>query len=83
MSIDIKFPPRPVISSQAKDLITKVSMCLFFLVHTYLDMHKFSLTFLLLGQLLVKDPSQRIPLKLVLSHPWIVANADPTGVYTS
>ncbi|KAH7286022.1 hypothetical protein KP509_33G055700 [Ceratopteris richardii] len=52
--IDLKFPAQPVVSHQAKDLISK---------------------------LLVKDSAQRLPLKQVLLHPWIVANADPSGVY--
>lgn len=34
-------------------------------------------------QLLVKDSSQRLPLHKVLTHPWIVNNADPSGVYNS
>ena len=36
---------------------------------------------MVLIQLLVKDSSQRLPLEKVLTHPWIVANADPSGVY--
>ncbi|KAF3674143.1 Serine/threonine-protein kinase Aurora-2 [Capsicum annuum] len=35
----------------------------------------------LISQMLVKDSSQRLPLKKVLEHPWIVQNADPSGVY--
>eukprot|EP00249_Psilotum_nudum_P009969 c22256_g1_i2 orf=395-1312(-) len=54
VKVDLKFPPKPVVSSQAKDLIC---------------------------QLLVKDSTQRLPLERVLAHPWIVANADPSGVY--
>ncbi|KAJ7527693.1 hypothetical protein O6H91_16G094600 [Diphasiastrum complanatum] len=54
--VDLKFPPKPVISAAAKDLIC---------------------------QLLVKDSSQRLPLKQLLVHPWILANADPSGIYGS
>uniref|UniRef100_M1CE16 Aurora kinase n=2 Tax=Solanum tuberosum TaxID=4113 RepID=M1CE16_SOLTU len=35
----------------------------------------------LISQMLVKDSSQRLPLKKVLEHAWIVQNADPSGVY--
>ncbi|KAI3944428.1 hypothetical protein MKW98_006589 [Papaver atlanticum] len=31
-------------------------------------------------QLLVKDPSKRLPLSKILVHPWIIKNADPSGV---
>ncbi|KAL6544311.1 Phosphatidylinositol:ceramide phosphoinositol transferase (IPC synthase) [Orobanche gracilis] len=54
IQVDLKFPPRPIISSAAKDLITRM---------------------------LVKDSSQRLPLHKVLEHPWIIQNADPSGVY--
>lgn len=30
-----------------------------------------------ISRLLVKDPSQRMPLSEVASHPWIRANSDP------
>eukprot|EP00898_Chlorokybus_atmophyticus_P006789 jgi/Chlat1/7110/Chrsp57S06794 len=33
----------------------------------------------LIVKLLAKDPKQRLPLAKVLQHPWIVANADPSG----
>lgn len=56
VKIDLKFPPKPMISPQAKDLISK---------------------------LLVKDSTQRLPLNHVLTHPWIVSNADPSGVYAA
>ncbi|CAI9775710.1 unnamed protein product [Fraxinus pennsylvanica] len=52
--VDLKFPPKPIVSSAAKHLIS---------------------------QMLVKDSSQRLPLHKVLEHPWIVQNADPTGIY--
>ncbi|MCO5567844.1 hypothetical protein L7F22_021540 [Adiantum nelumboides] len=35
----------------------------------------------LISKLLVKEPTQRLPLKQVLVHPWILVNADPSGVY--
>ncbi|KAK9142001.1 hypothetical protein Syun_011401 [Stephania yunnanensis] len=35
----------------------------------------------LISQMLVKDTSQRLPLHKLLEHPWIVQNADPSGVY--
>ncbi|KAK1286479.1 Serine/threonine-protein kinase Aurora-1 [Acorus calamus] len=35
----------------------------------------------LISQMLVKDSSQRLPLHKVLEHPWIIQNADPSGVY--
>ncbi|GER32123.1 ataurora1 [Striga asiatica] len=54
IQVDLKFPPRPIISSAAKDLIS---------------------------QMLVKDSSQRLPLHKLLEHPWIVQNADPSGIY--
>ncbi|WRX33320.1 Protein kinase domain - like 10 [Theobroma cacao] len=54
MQVDLKFPPKPIVSSAAKDLIS---------------------------QMLVKDSSQRLPLHKLLEHPWIVQNADPSGIY--
>ncbi|KAH8975831.1 hypothetical protein BDL97_01G180000 [Sphagnum fallax] len=36
----------------------------------------------LICQLLVKDSSQRLPLQKVVSHPWIVNNADTSGIYS-
>ncbi|CAM6044470.1 unnamed protein product [Sphagnum compactum] len=36
----------------------------------------------LICQLLVKDSSQRLPLQKVVSHPWIVNNADASGIYS-
>ncbi|RWW58816.1 hypothetical protein BHE74_00034287 [Ensete ventricosum] len=36
---------------------------------------------LCLVQMLVKDSAQRLPLHKLLEHPWIVQNADPSGVY--
>ncbi|KAK6927320.1 Protein kinase domain [Dillenia turbinata] len=35
----------------------------------------------LISQMLMKDSAQRLPLYRVLEHPWIVQNADPSGVY--
>jgi hypothetical protein len=32
-------------------------------------------------QMLVKNSAHRLPLHKVLEHPWIVQNADPSGVY--
>jgi aurora kinase len=31
--------------------------------------------------MLVKNSAHRLPLHKVLEHPWIVQNADPSGVY--
>ncbi|KAK7282706.1 hypothetical protein RIF29_11691 [Crotalaria pallida] len=56
MQVDLKFPPKPIVSSAAKDLIS---------------------------QMLVKDSTQRLPLHKLLEHPWIVQNAEPSGVYRS
>ncbi|GLT57209.1 hypothetical protein SLA2020_301970 [Shorea laevis] len=54
MQVDLKFPPKPIVSSPAKDLIS---------------------------QMLVKDSSQRLPLHKLLEHPWVVQNADPSGIH--
>ncbi|XP_057478820.1 serine/threonine-protein kinase Aurora-1-like [Actinidia eriantha] len=54
LQVDLKFTPKPIVSSAAKDLIS---------------------------QMLVKDSSQRLPLHKLLEHPWIVQNADPSGLY--
>ncbi|KAE9603792.1 hypothetical protein Lal_00002340 [Lupinus albus] len=54
VQVDLKFPPKPIVSSAAKDLIS---------------------------QMLVKDSTQRLPLHKLLEHPWIVQNAEPSGVY--
>ncbi|KAJ7965910.1 Aurora kinase [Quillaja saponaria] len=54
VQVDLKFPPKPIVSSAAKDLI---------------------------AQMLVKDSSQRLPLHKLLEHPWIVQNAEPSGLY--
>ncbi|KAF8407120.1 hypothetical protein HHK36_006245 [Tetracentron sinense] len=54
IKVDLKFPPKPIVSSAAKDLIS---------------------------QMLVKDSSQRLPLHKLLEHPWIVQNAEPSGIY--
>ncbi|KAG5031147.1 hypothetical protein JHK82_014760 [Glycine max] len=35
----------------------------------------------LISQMLVKSSSQRLPLHKLLEHPWIVQNAEPSGVY--
>ncbi|OIW09469.1 hypothetical protein TanjilG_22743 [Lupinus angustifolius] len=35
----------------------------------------------LISQMLVKDSTQRLPLHKLLEHPWIVQNAEPSGVY--
>ncbi|MFS7893933.1 putative non-specific serine/threonine protein kinase [Helianthus anomalus] len=52
--VDLKFPPKPVVSSAAKDLVS---------------------------QMLVRETSKRLPLHKLLEHPWIIQNADPSGVY--
>ncbi|KAK8918553.1 Serine/threonine-protein kinase Aurora-1 [Platanthera zijinensis] len=53
IKVDLKFPPKPIISSSAKDMIS---------------------------QMLVKESSQRLPLHKLLEHPWIIQNADPSGI---
>ncbi|KAH0900969.1 hypothetical protein HID58_040472 [Brassica napus] len=54
VQVDLKFPPQPIVSPSAKDLIS---------------------------QMLVKESAQRLPLHKLLEHPWIVQNADPSGIY--
>lgn len=54
VNVDLNFPPKPVVSNAAKDLIC---------------------------ELLLKDSVQRLPLTRLLRHPWILQNADPSGVY--
>nr|BAF44482.1 aurora kinase 2 splicing variant [Arabidopsis thaliana] len=54
VQVDLKFPPKPIVSSSAKDLIS---------------------------QMLVKESTQRLALHKLLEHPWIVQNADPSGLY--
>ncbi|CAH8388518.1 unnamed protein product [Eruca vesicaria subsp. sativa] len=54
VQVDLKFPPKPVVSASEKDLI---------------------------NQMLVKESAQRLPLHKLLEHPWIVQNADPSGIY--
>ncbi|XP_021741617.1 serine/threonine-protein kinase Aurora-3-like isoform X2 [Chenopodium quinoa] len=54
MKVDLNFPDTPQVSSEAKDLITR---------------------------LLVKDTSKRLSLQKILEHPWILKNADPTGIF--
>ncbi|KAH9605616.1 hypothetical protein KSS87_001028 [Heliosperma pusillum] len=34
----------------------------------------------LIARLLVKDSSKRLSLQKILEHPWIIRNADPTGI---
>ncbi|KAI0511176.1 hypothetical protein KFK09_011801 [Dendrobium nobile] len=34
----------------------------------------------LISKMLVKDSSQRLPLHKLLEHPWIIQNADPSGI---
>ncbi|XP_068640398.1 serine/threonine-protein kinase Aurora-3-like [Aristolochia californica] len=53
MHIDLSFPSSPQVSTEVKDLISR---------------------------LLVKDPAKRLPLQKILEHPWIVENADPSGI---
>jgi aurora kinase len=31
-------------------------------------------------QLLVKDSSKRLSLEKIMEHPWIIRNADPSGI---
>ncbi|PKI67188.1 hypothetical protein CRG98_012437 [Punica granatum] len=32
-------------------------------------------------RMLVKDSSRRLPLHKLLEHPWIIQNAEPSGIY--
>ncbi|KAK2356464.1 serine/threonine-protein kinase Aurora-3 [Trifolium repens] len=51
--VDLSFPPSPLVSSDAKNLIRR---------------------------LLVKDSSRRLSLQKIMEHPWIIKNANRTGV---
>lgn len=53
MKVDLNFPSTPLVSSDAKNLISR---------------------------LLVKDSSKRLSLQKIMEHPWIIKNANPTGV---
>lgn len=89
--MDLKFPSKPIVSSAAKDLISQVFVFLLCLARIQITdfTHRiqekvplilYSLLFLKL-QMLVKETSQSLPLHKLLEHPWIIQNADPTGVY--
>ncbi|CAO2199358.1 unnamed protein product [Urochloa humidicola] len=92
VKVDLKFPLKPFVSPAAKDLISQASGCClnFF---SYLDGdHKMSVFRFRWSeapldltkcsvQMLVKNSAHRLPLHKVLEHPWIVQNADPSGVY--
>lgn len=71
VAVDLKFPEAPTISTEARDLITKVwrrgDDCACPPVEP-VEPHT--------AQLLVKDPSQRLSMHDVLQHPWIRKYAD-------
>lgn len=85
MKVDYSFPPTPNVSVDAKNLIRLVSS---FCEHFHLNLQRKNNTlginfdvFVMhkLLQILVKDPSKRLPLTKILEHPWIIKNADPSG----
>lgn len=80
MKVDLNFPLTPHVSSEAKDLIGRVSRlvkCLLF-DHYFWFGSEFIEFFL--AQLLVKDSSRRLSLQKIVEHPWIIENADPSGI---
>jgi len=85
--VDLKFPPKPIVSSGAKDLISQVCCQLsmfMYLFKRFCLSNSFLFLFYFLffyWQMLVKDSSQRLPLHKLLEHPWIVQNAESSGVY--
>lgn len=82
VAVDLKFPEAPVISDEARDLITKVwedgnkrehcgiNLSCLVAVHLLYILHHPT------PQLLVKDPAQRLSMQDVLQHPWIRKHAD-------
>ena len=86
--MDLKFPPKQIISFAAKDLINQVcfwgvfvlqllSCSLLFLCSTF--KRKYPSIICLSTPLAVKDSSQVLPLHKLLEHPWIVQNAEASG----
>lgn len=67
-SVDLKVPE--FVSPEAKDLITKVSND--WIPRTLIDRTNPSL-----AQLLQHDPQARLPVEMVLTHPWIQKYARP------
>nr|XP_029117352.1 serine/threonine-protein kinase Aurora-1-like [Elaeis guineensis] len=80
IKVDLKFPPKPVVSSAAKELIARLTPSFLFL-SIIIETSHFMNSFLYDIQMLVKDSSQRLPLRKLLEHPWILQNADPSGIY--
>jgi aurora kinase len=86
VKVDLKFPLKPFVSPAAKDLISQVRSLQFFpcLVKKMVIQMQIVISQNLINcctQMLVKNSAQRLPLHKVLEHPWIVQNADPSGVY--
>jgi hypothetical protein len=83
--VDWAFPATPRVSSEAKDLISKVtskSSGLLYRILTNLNGCGLDccLFFVwLCVQLLVKDSSKRLCLEDIMKHPWIQKNAEPSG----
>lgn len=88
LRVDLRFPADIPVCSGAKDLIRKVLACttgvlsvanlvcplvhVLLLSGVVLRSCVYAMTLLCLLQLLVKDPTQRLPLKQVIQHPWII-----------
>jgi aurora kinase len=85
VKVDLKFPLKPFVSPAAKDLISQVSLQFFpCLVKKMAVQIQIVISLNLINfctQMLVKNSAHRLPLHKVLEHPWIVQNADPSGVY--
>ncbi len=71
-SIELTFPSGT--SSDLRDLITKVNQAKCFLFY-----YKIKVLF----QLLRRNPSDRLPLKDVAQHVWIIKNADIAAIEDS
>jgi len=86
VKVDLKFPLKPFVSPAAKDLISQVRSLKFFpcLVKKMAVQIQIVISLNPINcctQMLVKNSAHRLPLHKVLEHPWIVQNADPSGVY--
>ena len=81
VKVDLKFPLKPFVSPAAKDLISQVRSLQFFPCLVKKIAVQIQNLINCCTQMLVKNSAQRLPLHKVLEHPWIVQNADPSGVY--
>ncbi len=70
-SIELTFPTGT--STDLRDLITKVNEVF----------EKIEISFLFLFQLLRRNPTDRLPLKDVAQHVWILKNADIAAIEDS